>query len=148
MKRLRAAVPAVLSLAVMAAVVVLCIMNSHQTVHAQAIQWPNPPYSPTNVNFATASATVVAAPTAGAQCIYGLMLTNAGTAVTVTIYLDGGTTAVTSAYLAATSGPALVWPLQNNPQNPYFMTNNATAFVIKQSGTSQINGSVYAAICP
>jgi hypothetical protein len=121
----------------------------HATVHAQSINWPPPPYTPVNVSFSSASTqTLVAAPTAGGICVYELSLINAGgTAVTVNVYLDGGTTSVSSVYLAA-SGGAAFWPLGTNPKNPWFLTNATTGFAVKTSGASQIQGSVYAAICP
>jgi hypothetical protein len=150
MKRFKPAVLPVLLLAVIASIVGLAIFNSwqaNQIVYAQSLQWNNPPYAPANVSFATASGTLVGAPTAGANCIYGLLLVNAGVAVTVNVYQDGGTTSVASAYLAASGGSAS-WQLVSNPKSPYFITNTTTAFVVKQSGTSQINGSVYAAKCP
>lgn len=119
------------------------------TVQAQPIPWQNPPYSPVNVSFTgTTAQTLVAAPTAGAVCVYGLTLVNAGgSADTVSIYLDGGTTAVTTVYLAASGGSAS-WQLGSNPQNPYFLTNLTTGFVIKSGTNVQINGGIYAATCP
>lgn len=119
------------------------------SVLAQVITWPASPYTPVNVNFSTATATLVAAPSAGAVCVYGLQLVNAGaSATTITVYLDGGTTAVWSAYLQAGGGSAN-WPLQNgNAKNPYFISNLTTAFVVKSSTAVQINGGIYAATCP
>ncbi len=132
---------------VIVSVITLGLLNAGR-VHAQANLWPDPPYSPVNVNFSTGTGTLVAAPTAGGICVYGGYLVNAGTAVTVNFYLDGGTTSVGSAYLAASGGSISFGILNSNPKNPYFITNAATAFVVKQSGTSQINGSIYAANCP
>jgi hypothetical protein len=134
----------------------LAIVNSYRAyrdvpvVYAQVLSWPEPPYSPKNVSFSTSgNQTLVAAPAVAGLCVYGLVLTNAGaSATTILIYQDGGTTAVASTYLSAGGGSAS-WTLQpNNPKNPYFLTNTATAFVINSSAAVQVNGSVYAANCP
>src|SRR5580658_10116789 len=118
------------------------------TVQAQQVGWPDPPYNPTNISCSTATCTLVAAPTALGECIYGLSLINAGgSADVVSIYLDGGTTAVGSVYLAA-SGGAATWALGTQSKNPWFITNAATAFVVKSGTTVQLYGSVYAANCP
>jgi hypothetical protein len=121
---------------------------------AQVTPWQGPPYSPKNISFASSgNQTIVAAPAAGiGTCVYGLLLTNgsAATATTVSVYLDGGTTAVASAYLGANGG-AVSWPLLGgapNPKNAYFITNLATAFVVNSSAAVQVNGTVYAANCP
>lgn len=137
---------AVLILTVMALV---SLLPHPATVQAQVISWPQPPYNPKNISFNSATAqTVVAAPTAGAVCVFALSLTNAGgTSVTYNVYLDGGTTSVGSGYLVAGGGNAY-WPMLNAPKNPWFITNSTTGFVIQTSAASQINGSVYAATCP
>jgi len=123
--------------------------NPLQTVHAQAIPWPKPPYLSTPINFSSGSVqTLVAAPSAGAVCVYAISLQNAGsTTVTASIYQDGGTTPVAYAYLVA-SGGAAGWDLRDNPQNPWFLTNLTTGFAVKTSAATQIYGSVYAATCP
>lgn len=116
-----------------------------------APNWPIPPYNPVNISFSSASPqTIVAAPTKGGVCVYGLVLTNTSgsTATTVSIYQDGGTTAVFSVYLNSGGGTAN-FPLRNtDPKYPYFVTNNATGFVITSSSAVQINGGIYAATCP
>lgn len=121
------------------------------TVAAQTapnIAWPQPPYPPTNVNCASATCTLIAAPSAGAVCVYSMSLTNAGSAaVTINVYQDGGTTSVASNYLAASGGNAF-WPMSTNPKSPWFITNLTTALVVKVSATGQIDGSVYAQTCP
>lgn len=121
----------------------------HSPVHAQSIPWPKPPYPVTNVNFSSAATqTLVAAPSAGGLCVYSLSLTNAGASgVTLSIYADGGTTAIASTYIPASGGNAY-WDLKDNPLNPWFITNAATGFAVKTSSAVQINGSVYAATCP
>lgn len=119
-------------------------------VHAQGIMWPGPPMPPVNINFSTSgNHTLVAAPTAGGVCVYGLQMVNAGaSATTINVYLDGGTTAVWSVYLASGGGSAN-WVLNtSNMRSPYFITNSATAFVINSSAAVQINGGVYASTCP
>lgn len=119
-------------------------------VYAQSLQWPEPPYFPANVSFSASTAqTLVAAPSAGGLCVYSLTLINAGaSADTISVYLDGGTTAVASVYLAAGGGSA-TWPLLNgNSKNPYFLTNAGQGFVVKSGTAVQVNGSVYAANCP
>jgi hypothetical protein len=123
--------------------------SAPKVAYAQAIGWPVPPYQPANVSFTgTSNATLVSAPTAGGVCVYGLLLINAGaSADTISIYLDGGTTAVATVYLAASGGSAN-FQLGQAPKSPYFLTNNATAFVVKSSANVQIDGSVYAATCP
>ena len=118
--------------------------------YAQTIPWPAAPYPKVNINFSAAIAqTIVAAPTAGGVCVYGLQLINsdATTGTTVSIYEDGGTTAIWTVYLAAVGGAAN-WQLTDNAKSPYFLTNKATGFVIKSSAAVQINGGVYAANCP
>ena len=118
---------------------------------AQVTAWQEPPYSPKNITFSSAgNQTILAAPGAGiAWCVYGMTLTNASssTATTVSVYLDGGTTAVGSFYLSANGGSAN-WQLQANPKNPYLITNLATAFVLNSSAAVQMNGTIYAANCP
>lgn len=115
------------------------------------IPYPQPPYNPVNISFNSGSPqTIVAAPSAGGVCVYGMTLTNtnASTTTTVSIYQDGGSTAVFSVYLAAGGGTAN-FPLRNNdPKYPYFITNNKTGFVITSSSAVQINGGIYAAVCP
>lgn len=115
------------------------------------IPYPQPPYNPVNISFNSGSPqTIVAAPSAGGVCVYGLVLTNtnASTTTTVSIYQDGGSTAVFSVYLAAGGGTAN-FPLRNtDPKYPYFTTNAKTGFVITSSSAVQINGGIYAAICP
>jgi hypothetical protein len=138
-------------LPVVAIALMLLIRPVPQKVYAQNIGWPDAPYKPANISYASASpTTIVAAPTAGGVCVYGLTLINgsASTATTINLYLDGGTTSVASVYLGANGGAAS-WPLISYyPKNPYFLTNNATGFVITSSASVQINGSVYAATCP
>lgn len=139
----------ILLLVVMAALVV-SIGVLLRPVHAQGIMWPGPPMPPTNINFSTSgNHTIVAAPTAGGACIYGLQLVNAGaSSTTINIYLDGGTTAVWSVFLASGGGSAN-WVLNTaNMHSPYFITNSATGFVINSSAAVQINGGVYASTCP
>lgn len=114
------------------------------------IPWPAPPYNAANISFSTSgNQTIVAADTKYATCIYGLLLVNSGaTGTTISVYQDGGTTAVSTVYLAA-GGGAVSWQLiGNNPKNPYFITNTKTAFVINSGSADQINGTVYAAQCP
>jgi hypothetical protein len=125
------------------------MLRDLQSVHAQAIPWPKPPYPPVNVSFSsTSTQTLIAAPSAGGVCVYAMSLENAGaSAATVSIYHDGGTTAVATVYLAS-GGGAAGWDLRDNPQNPWFLTNAATGFAVKSSAATQINGSVYAATCP
>lgn len=120
-----------------------------RSVHAQVIEWPPAPYTPLNVNFSGATATLVSAPTSGAVCVYGLQLVNGGVSQdTITIYLDGGTTAVWSVVLQPNGGSAN-WVLQNgNAKNPYFITNAGQGFVVKSGTAVQINGGIYAATCP
>lgn len=127
-----------------------CIGIAVRTVHAQGIMWPGPPLGPANINFSSSGAqTIVAAPTAGGVCVYGLQLINAGaSATTINIYVDGGTTAIWSVYLAS-GGGAANWVLNtSNMRSPYFITNKATAFVINSSAAVQINGGIYAGTCP
>lgn len=121
-----------------------------KAVNAQAIAWPIPPYTPVNISFSTSgNQTIVAAPTTGGVCVYGLSLTNSGAAATtIQVFNDGGTTPVWTTFLSASGGWA-GWTLQNgNAKNPYFATNNATAFVINSSTPTQIVGGIYAATCP
>ena len=129
----------------------LLVRPSPQKVYAQNIGWPDPPYKSANISYSSTSPqTLVAAPTAGGVCVYGLTLVNASasTSTTINLYLDGGTTSVASVFLGANGGAA-TWPLISYyPKNPYFLTNNATGFVIVSSAAVQINGSVYAATCP
>lgn len=117
---------------------------------ASPIPWPISPFSPVNIGFSSSSPqTLVAAPTAGGVCVYGMTLVNtsASTATTVSIYQDGGTTAVYTAYLNSGGGSAN-WQLTNIAKSPYFITNNATAFIITSSAAVQINGGLYYAVCP
>lgn len=147
-------IPFVVMMAAVAAVMVFALLvappSANWNVQAQAIPWPRPPYPAVNVNFSASTAqTIVAAPTAGGVCVYGLLLTNGSgsTADTVNVYQDGGTTSVASFYLGANGG-AGGFDLRDNPQSPYFITNNATGFVVKSSAAVQVNGVVYAQTCP
>ena len=130
--------------------VLFCLAIS-MAATAQNIGWPNPPYSPVNISFNSSSPqTIVAAPTSGGVCVYGMTLTNtnASTTTTVSIYQDGGTTAVFTVFLNSAGGTANFPIIAGNPKNPYFVTNNKTGFVITSSSAVQINGGVYAATCP
>lgn len=141
----------ILAALVITCVIALSFLVPAPRVHAQAIAWPIPPYPPVNVNCSSASCTLISAPPAGqASCVYGLSIVNAGaSAVTINIYQDGGTTSVASAFLAANGGSDNFQLLNGNPKNFYFITNFATAFVVKQTGGPvQLNGVVYAANCP
>lgn len=110
--------------------------------------WPNPPYPAVNVNCATTTCTLVAAPAAGSVCVYSMSITNAGaTAITLNAYQDGGTNSVGSTFLTANGGNAF-FPNVNNPKAPWFITNQTTAFVIKTSTAVQLQGSIYAQVCP
>lgn len=135
-------------------ILALCLFSFYPVKNVQAanpvIPWPAPPYNSVNVNFSTSgNQTIVAAPSAYATCIYGLTFVNAGaTGTTITIYQDGGTTAVSSVYLVSGGGSASWLLNMTNPKAPYFITNVQTAFVVNSSGATQINGSVYAASCP
>jgi hypothetical protein len=113
------------------------------------IPWPIPPYTPINVSFSTSgNQTLVAAPSAGGIGIFGLVLVNAGaSATTINFYLDGGTTVIGSTYLT-NGGGGVSFQLIFHPKSPYFLTNAGTAFVINSSAAVQVNGIVYAAICP
>jgi hypothetical protein len=128
--------------------VTILIAPTPQPVEAQTIGWPQPPYFPTNVSFSGTSATLVSAPSAGGVCVYSLSLINAGaSAITVNVYQDGGTTSVSSVYLAG-SGGAAFWPMATGPKTPWFITNAGSGFVVKTSAGVQVNGSIYAATCP
>lgn len=119
-----------------------------ETVLAQQNTWPEGPYPAVNVNFSGATATLIAAPSTGALCIYGLSLSNAGAAsTTISIYQDGGTTAVGSIFLPVNGAPYTL-PFGSNAKLPYFVTNLQTGFVVKSSGSVQVNGTVYGQICP
>lgn len=131
-------------------ILVVCVVLVAVGILSAAVMWPGPPMPPTNISFSSSgNQTIVAAPTAGGVCVYGLQLVNAGaSATTINVYLDGGTTAVWSVYLASGGGSAN-WVLNtSNMRSPYFITNSATAFVINSSAAVQINGGVYASTCP
>lgn len=114
----------------------------------QVINWPKPPYPPTNVSFSGTSATLISAPSSGAICVYGLLLVNAGGSnTTINIFQDGGSVSVASAFLVANGG-STSYVLTTNPLAPYFITNTKTAFVVTSSNGTQINGTVYSAGCP
>jgi hypothetical protein len=128
----------------------LAILGICAVTQAAPIPWPIAPFTPVNISFSSTSPqSLVAAPTSGGVCIYGMTLTNtsASTPTTISIYQDGGSSAVYSVYLNSGGGSAN-WQLVNTSKAPYFITNNATAFVVVSSAAVQINGGLYAATCP
>lgn len=117
------------------------------------ISWPIAPYTPVNVSFSSSgNQTLVSAPTNGAGIgIYGLLLVNASTSTStvISIYQDGGSTAVGSYILFQNGGNLDLTPRSVvDYKNPYFLTNANAAFVINSSSAVQIYGIAYAAQCP
>lgn len=131
-------------------ILVVCVVIVAVGMLSAAVMWPGPPLAPANISFSSSGAqTIVAAPTSGGVCVYGLQLVNAGaSATTINVYVDGGTTAVWSVYLASGGGSANWVMNTSNMRSPYFITNNATAFVINSSAAVQVNGGIYASTCP
>jgi hypothetical protein len=118
-------------------------------VEAQSPNWPGPPYAPTNISFSTSgNQTLATSPALGTSCVFGMSLTNASTTTATTITILDGTTTLWTVYLADNGGSAN-WELQNgNAKNPYFIMSKGNNFVISSSAAVQIDGGLYAAVCP
>jgi hypothetical protein len=88
------------------------------------------------VNFtSTGDNTVIAAPASGSICVYGITV-NAATNIT----FKAGSTALSGAVVFSGSGSSMT--LQINDE-PYFYAAPGVNFIMNQSGTASVQGTVY-----
>lgn len=85
----------------------------------------------------TGDNTVISAPASGSICVYGIFFTvNAATNIT----FKAGSTALSGAVVFSGSGSSMT--LQINDE-PYFYVPPGSNFIMNQSGTATVSGTVY-----